>query len=151
MNSNTQYSAANQLSMYPGFEYRSEVEILGLPLVHITKGFDPLTGKQRVSKGVIAIGEIAIGGLAVGGFALGGIAVGGLGVGVIALGGLAIGVLSAGGIALGALAAVGGVAYSLIYAFGGLAYAPHVISPFRVDQEIFDLLNRFWSGIRQIL
>ncbi len=151
MISNTQHTPANQLSMDPGFEYRSELEILGLPLVHITKGYDPLTGKQRVSKGVIAIGEIAIGGLAVGGFALGGIAVGGMGVGVIALGGLAIGGLAAGGITLGAFAAVGGVAYSLIYAIGGLAYAPHVISPFRVDQEIFDLLNRFWSGIRQIL
>ena len=50
MISNTQHTPANQLSMYPGFEYRSELEILGLPLVHITKGYDPLTGKQRVSK-----------------------------------------------------------------------------------------------------
>ena len=74
-----------------------------------------------------------------------------MGVGVIALGGLAIGALSAGGIALGAFAAVGGVAYSLMYSMGGLAYAQHVISYFRVDQEIFDLLGRFWSGIRQIL
>ena len=151
MINNTQQVQANQVTIVPGFEYRSEIELFGWPLVHVTKGYDPLTGKKRVSKGVIAIGEIAIGGLAVGGFALGGIAVGGMGVGVIALGGLAIGALSAGGIALGALAAVGGVAYSLIYAIGALAYAPHVISPFRVDQEIFDLLNRFWSGIRQIL
>jgi hypothetical protein len=144
MINNTQQTPANQLLIYPGFEYRSELEVLGWPLVHVTKGYDPLTGKPRVSKGVIAIGEIAFGAIAVGGFALGGLAIGGMGVGVIALGGLAIGVLSVGGIALGALAAVGGVAYSLMYAVGGLAHAQYVISPFGVDQEVFDLLGRFW-------
>jgi len=148
---NSQPVPENQLPMYVGFEYRSELELFGWPLVHVTKGYDPLTGKQRVSRGVIAIGEIAVGVLAVGGFALGGIAVGGMGVGVIALGGLAIGGLAAGGIALGVAAALGGVAYSLMYAIGGLAHAPHVISPFRVDQEILDLLERIWSGFRQNL
>lgn len=147
----TQHTTVDQIPMYPGFEYRSKMEILGWPLVHITNGYDPKNGNRLVSKGVIAIGEIAIGVIAVGGFALGGLAVGGMGVGVIALGGLAIGVLSAGGIALGALGAVGGIAYSLVYAIGVIAHAQYVISPFRVDREIFDLLGRFWSGIRQIL
>jgi hypothetical protein len=151
MTNNTQHTTVNQLPMHPGFEYRSEMEILGWPLVHITKGYDPNTGKLLVSKGVIAIGEIAIGALAVGGFALGGLAVGGMAVGAIALGGLAIGVLSAGGIALGGFAAAGAVSYSLVYAIGVFAHAQYVISPFRVDREIFELLERFWSGIRQIL
>jgi len=151
MTNNTQNTTANQIPMYPGFEYRSEMEILGWPLVHITKGNDPKTGNQLVSKGVIAIGEIAIGLVAVGGFALGGLAVGGMGVGLIAFGGLAIGVLAVGGIALGGFAAVGGVAYSLVYAIGALAHAQYVISPFRVDREIVELFERFWSGIRQIL
>lgn len=148
---NSQPVPENHFPMHVGFEYRSELEFFGWPLVHVTKGYDPLTGKPRVSRGVVAIGEIAIGGLAVGGFALGGIAVGGMGVGVIALGGLAIGGLAAGGIALGVAAAVGGVAYSLMYAIGGLAYAPYVISPFRVDREILDLLGRIGTGIRQYL
>ena len=148
---NTQHTTTNQLPMYPGFEYRSEMEILGWPLVHITKGYDPKTGNLLVSKGVVAIGEIAIGVLAVGGFALGGLAVGGMAVGAIALGGLAIGVLSAGGIALGGFAAAGAVSYSLVYAIGVFAHAQYVISPFRLDREIFELLERFWSGIRQIL
>ena len=137
--------------MYVGYEYRSQLEILGWPLVHFTKGYDPLTGKPRVSKGVIAIGEIAIGGVAVGGLAVGGIAIGGLGLGVFALGGLAIGGIAAGGIALGLAAAIGGVAYSFMYAIGALAHAPHVVSPFRVDREILNLIDRLWSGIRQIL
>ena len=150
MNTNTQANPANQLLIDPGFEYRSELEIFGWPLVHVSKGYDPLTGRRRVSKGVIAIGEIAFGAIAVGGFAFGGLAIGGMGVGVIALGGMAIGALSAGGIAMGALAAIGGVAYSLIYAIGGIAYAQYVISPFRVDVEVFNILERFWSGIRHI-
>jgi len=151
MTNNTQHTTVNQLPMDPGFEYRSDMEILGWPLVHITRGYDPKTGNLLVSKGVIAIGEIAIGVLAVGGFALGGLAVGGMAVGAISLGGLAIGVLSAGGIALGGFAAAGAVAYSLVYAIGSIAHAQYVISPFRVDREIFELLERFWAGIRQIL
>jgi hypothetical protein len=151
MLNNTQHTTVNQLPMTPGYEYRSAVEILGWPLVHITKGIDPNTGNRLVSKGVIAIGEVAIGFLAIGGFAFGGLAIGGMGVGVLALGGLAVGLLATGGIAMGALAAVGGLAYSLVYAVGGIANAQYVISPFRVDREIIDLLGRFWSGIRQIL
>ena len=137
--------------MYVGYEYRSKLEILGWPLVHVTKGYDSLTGKPRVSKGVIAIGEIAIGGIAVGGLAVGGIAVGGLGLGVFALGGLAIGGIAVGGSAIGVAAAVGGVAYSLMYAIGGLAHARYVVSPFRVDREIINLIDRIWSGIQRIL
>jgi len=72
-------------------------------------------------------------------------------VGVIASGGLAIGLLASGGIAVGAFAAIGGLAYSLLYAIGGIAQAQYVISPFRVDQEFINLLGRFWAEIRQIL
>lgn len=151
MLNNTQHTTVNQLPMSPSFEYRSEMEILGWPLVHITKGFDPNTGNRLVSKGVIAIGEVAIGFLAIGGFAFGGLAIGGIGLGVIALGGLAIGLLASGGIALGAFAAIGGLAYSLVYAIGAIAHAQYVISPFRVDREFIDLLGHFWSEIRQIL
>ncbi len=148
---NSQLVPEKQFPTYVGYEFRSRLEILGWPLVHVTKGYDPLTGKRRVSKGVIAIGEIAIGVFALGGLAVGGIAVGGLGLGVFALGGLAIGGIAAGGIALGAAAAVGGVAYSLMYAIGALAHAPYVVSPFRVDREIINLIDRLWLGIRQIL
>jgi hypothetical protein len=148
---NNEQSQVNQILVHPGFEYRSKLELFGWPLVHITKGYDPQTGKRQVSKGILAIGEIAIGGIAIGGLAIGGIAVGGMGVGVIALGGLAIGVIAAGGFAMGALAAVGAVAYSLVYAVGVLAHAPYVISHFRVDHEFLGFLERSWSRIQQIL
>lgn len=150
MTDEIQEASVTYLSTERGFEYRTKLELFGWPLVHITRGYNPLTGKRRVSKGVIAIGEIAVGGLALGGFALGGIAVGGMGVGVIALGGLAVGAFSAGGIAFGLAAAAGGLAYSLSYAIGALAYAPHTISPMNEDAELMNLLKRFGAWISQI-
>ena len=67
-------------------EYRSEMEFLGLPLVHIVHG-GRLPGEAvRIAKGWIAIGEVAAGGFAMGGMA----------VGVAALGGAAFGYLTYG-------------------------------------------------------
>ena len=110
-----------------GYEYRSESELFGLPLIHITRGRDPHTGRRRVSKGIIAIGEAAIGVIAVGGLALGGIAIGGLGIGIIAIGGLAIGIMALGAISFGLFFAMGTVALSLMYAIGWSALAPNFI------------------------
>ena len=150
MTNEIQEAHGNYLSTEWGFEYRTKLELFGWPLVHITRGYNPLTGKQRVSKGVIAIGDIAIGGLAFGGLAIGGIAFGGMGVGVIALGGLAVGGFAAGGIAFGLAAAVGSLAYSLSNAIGVLAYAPRTISLLDADPEPMNLLERFGAWIGQI-
>ncbi len=43
-----------------GFEWRSNAEFYGYPLVHIAFGQDA-NGKRRVAKGVIAIGQFGIG------------------------------------------------------------------------------------------
>lgn len=135
-----------------GFEYRSEMELLGLPLIHIAQGIDPETGRLRVARGIIAIGNIAVGLFAVGGLALGGVAVGGLGLGVfLALGGVALGSVAVGGLSLGLGLAVGGLAISMGYALGGAAFAPHAISALGADPEFARLLERWWPGIRDVL
>jgi hypothetical protein len=72
-----------------GLDYRSKTTLFGLPLVHVATGMDPATGRKRVAKGIMAIGDIAQGGIAFGGIAVGGIAVGGLAMGVFAFGGRA--------------------------------------------------------------
>ncbi|UCD42567.1 MAG: hypothetical protein JSV69_02840 [Chloroflexota bacterium] len=151
MSTNIEQIPENQRPLYPGFEYRSEQEIFGWPLIHITRGHDAFTGKRLVSKGLIAIGEISIGLVAIGGFAFGGIAMGGMGVGLIAFGGLAIGLIALGGVALGMVAAMGAAAYSFIYAIGVMAHAQYVISPFRLDWEVFGHLRQLWSEIQHIL
>jgi hypothetical protein len=151
MSTNIEQIPENQRLVYPGFEYRSKLELFGWPLIHITRGYDSLTGKRLVSKGFIAIGEISIGVVAIGGFAFGGIAIGGMGVGLIAFGGLAAGVIAFGGLAFGILAAIGTAAFSAMYALGVIANAQYVTSLFRVDWEVFDHLRQLWSGIQSIL
>jgi hypothetical protein len=116
-------------------EYRSKMEFLGLPLVHVRlRG----PGESRMgpapAKGWIAVGDAAFGVLfAAGGFACGGVSIGGASVGLLAfgggsagfmaLGGLALGWWALGGFAVGAEAALGGLAIAGKVALGGLAIA----------------------------
>jgi hypothetical protein len=131
------------------YEYKTETEILGWPLIHIAQGINPETGTPRIARGVIAIGNIAIGGLAIGGLAAGGISLGGLGVGFFSFGGLAIGILAAGGgLALSGVFAIGGAAISLMYAIGGLALAPHFIGGNGIDPTFLSLLENLFPGIQ---
>jgi hypothetical protein len=125
-----------------GYEYRSQRELFGLPLVHIVGGhaFDPASGRLRIAKGVIAVGPMAVGGLAFGGASFGLVSFGGLSMGLIALGGVAFGALLAmGGLAIGLVAvgggaigyyAVGGGAWG-VHAFGGNAQDPNAVEFFR--------------------
>jgi len=127
---------------YLGYEYRSEATLFGLPLVHIASGYDPATGRPRVAKGIIAIGNIAVGGLAVGGVSFGVIGLGGLSVGLVALGGLAVGLLLAlGGMAIGFVAVGGGaVGY---YALGGGAWGVHPLGGNAQDPQAIEFFKRF--------
>lgn len=133
-----------------GYEYKSSLTILGVPLLHIAQGVDPATGRPRVARGIIAVGNIAIGVLAMGGIALGGITFGGMSIGLLALGGLAAGGIAVGGAALGAILAFGGMALSFGFAFGGLAIAPCALGASGMDPECMhramDLLRRW--GLR---
>jgi hypothetical protein len=103
-----------------GVEYRSAKTIFGLPLLHIAHGMDPRTGKKRVARGIIAIGDNAIGVLAMGGIARGVFAFGGFAMGLVAFGGFALGLFSLGGLSLGLIIANGGLAVGYI-AWGGAA------------------------------
>lgn len=96
---------------YMGYEYRSEAELFGLPLLHVARGIDRETGRPLIARGVIAVGNVAFGLLfALGGVAFGGIAFGGLSIGLLALGGMAVGFAALGGASFGVLFAAGGVA-----------------------------------------
>jgi serine/threonine protein kinase len=115
-----QRPAAPQVNpIYRGVDYRSKTALFGLPLVHITNGVDPATGKVRVSKGIIAIGGRAQGVVAIGGLAMGGLAIGGGAIGVLALGGAAVGIFSLGGLAVALVLALGGGVIAPIALGGG--------------------------------
>ena len=79
-----------------GREWKTAATWLGAPLVHVAFGMDA-TGRPRVARGVIALGQRAVGGVAIGIVATG----------FLAIGGLAFGLVSAGIVAVGAMAALG--------------------------------------------
>jgi tRNA A-37 threonylcarbamoyl transferase component Bud32 len=129
---------------YPGYrvssgiDYRSKATLFGLPLLHVTSGPDPRTGRERIAKGIIAIGGRAQGVVAIGGLAMGGLAFGGMAIGVLAFGGGALGFVALGGGAIALLAAFGGGAVAPVaagggavgyLAYGGGAIGVHVWSP----------------------
>lgn len=109
---------------HAGYEYKSSTTVFGLPLLHMAYGADPVTGRPRIARGIVALGNIAVGVFASGGIAFGGFAFGGLSVGLVTIGGVAVGAIALGGMAVGALFATGGMAVSLAYAVGGGALAP---------------------------
>ncbi len=119
-----------------GFEFRSKWTLFGLPLVHIANGIDPATGRGRVAKGIIAVGDTAKGVIAWGGKAYGGVALGGVAVGLIAIGGCNIGVICGGGLGVALVVAFCGVAIAPVatgavavgyYALGGAAWGAHAL------------------------
>jgi tRNA A-37 threonylcarbamoyl transferase component Bud32 len=122
---------------YQGVEYRSKATLWGLPLLHVTSGLDPQTGRPRVAKGIIAIGDRAKGVVAFGGLAVGGFAFGGLAIGVFAFGGGAFGLISFGGLAIALLAALGGGAIAPI-ALGGGAIGILAFGGGTVGLHVFD-------------
>jgi len=130
------------------YEYKSDAELFGLPLIHIAQGIDPQTGAPRIAKGIIAIGNIAVGVFALGGLAFGGLTLGGISIGLLALGGFALGGITLAGLSIGIIAAFGGLAISAGYAIGGLALAPHFIGGNGADPEFLRLLERLFPGFK---
>jgi hypothetical protein len=129
------------------YEYKSETEIFGWPLIHIAYGYDPETFRPRVAKGIIAIGNISVGILfALGGLAFGGIALGGIGIGLVVLGGMALGGFTIGGLSIGLFGALGGLSISSAYAIGGLALAPHYLGGNGIDPEFLQTLEKLFPG-----
>lgn len=123
---------------YAGFEYKSVATWCGWPLLHITSGYDPETGRPRVAKGVVAIGSVAVGGLAVGGLSFGVLSLGGLSFGLgLALGGLSFGGLGAvGGIAVAAGIAAGAIAVAGKIALGALAVGPAAAGATAIGRDV---------------
>ncbi|MEO5960741.1 MAG: serine/threonine-protein kinase [Opitutaceae bacterium] len=125
-------------------DYRSKRTLWGLPLLHIATGIDPVTGKIRIARGIVAIGNIAYGVIAVGGMAFGGVAIGGIAGGALALGGTTFGLVALGGVALAALFSAGGLAIATIsvggiaigyLSFGGIALGLHEFGRNAADPE----------------
>jgi serine/threonine protein kinase len=137
-----------------GYDYQSSITIFGWPLICVAQGRDLVTGRARVAKGIIAVGEVAIGLIAIGGRAIGAVAFGGFAIGLLSFGGCTVGLLAAvGGVAVGTFAvggcvvggvAMGGVAYGY-YALGGLVGGAHAVGGAAHDPSAVEFF-RSWLG-----
>ncbi len=126
-------------------EFKSHRTILGLPLLHYTRGICPETGKRMMAKGIVAVGRLAAGMVAIGQAAFGAIAIGQLalsflfGLGQASTGWAAVGQvaveieLGLGQLATG-LTAIGQVGFGK-YVLAQIGFGEHVWSTKQVDPE----------------
>jgi hypothetical protein len=139
-------------------EFTSHATLFGLPVLHVTVGVNPETGRRKVARGVIGIGRIASGIIAIGQLAYGVIGIGHLGMGLLGIGQGAIGLMAIGQLAIGPVLAMGQIAVGLI-AIGQLAvgrmvlaqvgYGQHVWSAYSKDPmaiDFFKALDRWLVG-----
>jgi len=104
-------------------EFKTHKKFGGLPLVHITFGKSPETGKRLWARGVIAIGRKAFGVVAIGQMAFG----------VVAVGQLALGLfLALGQLGISPLFAIGQAAVAGCFAAGQFAIAQIAIGQFAI-------------------
>lgn len=102
------------------FEYISDKEIFGIPLIHINNKIN------GVAKGIISMGAFSIGIFSLGGFSIGVFSLGGFSLGLLfSLGGFSVSLLgiAIGGLALAYNVAIGGAAFAKKLAIGGYASA----------------------------
>src|SRR6185436_14894344 len=103
------------------FEYRSSLQLLGLPFIHIRLG-GGLSGQRNPVRAWIAMGDMAVGVLfAFGGLAVAPVSIGGCAIGLLPFGGMAFGFITLGGFSFG-MWSFGGMAFGWL-AYGGCAIA----------------------------
>ena len=117
----------------PGFQWKTRIGLMGIPLVCIAYGSDE-SGRPRIAKGFIAIGRIAVGGLAIGQYALGLLAIGQVVIGAIGLGQLALSLAVGFGQCATGFFAVGQFVIGK-YARCQFGWAEHLWSPGHTDME----------------
>jgi hypothetical protein len=137
-------------------EFVSNARVLGMPLVHYTRGRNPQTGRRTLARGFVAIGRIAVGIFPVGQLAIGVCPVGQLSLGLLlGIGQLTTGVVAIGQMAFGALLGIGQftTGYFAIgqiavgyYALGQIGLGAHVWSMRVRDAAARRVFKFLWGG-----
>ncbi len=121
-------------------EYASHATAAGIPLVHITWGKCPETGRRIPAVGVIAMGRRATGVIAIGQMAVGLVAIGQLALGVLfGLGQASTGVLAIGQAALAVAVGVGQFVYSGHVAVAQMGVGHYVLAQFGYGEHVIDV------------
>lgn len=134
-----------------GFEWKSEWEILGWPLVHVAVGRDKRTGKLLVAKGIIAVGQFGIGLITIAQFGIGILfAFGQFTGGLLAVGQLALGIyFGLGQFATGATA-IGQFAFGE-YVLAQVGYGKYVWSTKVKDPQAIEYFRNLWDSVRSLI
>lgn len=120
-------------------EFVSHGRVLGLPLLHYTRGKCPETGKRITAKGIVAVGRFALGVVAIGHASVGMIAVGQLGLGLLfGLGQAATGLLALGQLTVAGAFGVGQIATGYV-AIGQFAFGRYVLAQVGLGQDVWDM------------
>ncbi len=134
-----------------GYEYRSEAEILGWPVIHIAFGKDAETGKVIVAKGIIAIGQFGVGLIT---FAQVGVGLlfgfGQCVAGIVAIGQVAIGIYFGMGQLATGLTAIGQFALGR-YILAQIGFGQYVWFPDRSDPEAVEHFTNLWQTVKGFL
>jgi hypothetical protein len=137
-------------------EFTSSATVLGLPLLHYTRGWSPETGARATSRGFLAVGRKAVGVIAVGRLAAGAVAIGQVAAGVAAFGQAAFGLVALGQLALGAALGVGQLATGVVcvaqlgvgkWVLAQLGAGPHVWSIGNKDPEAIEFFRSLWQSL----
>jgi hypothetical protein len=120
-------------------EFTSHRRLLGVPLLHYTRGRCPETGKRVVARGLIAVGRLAVGVVAVGQAAAGFVAVGQLALSpLLGIGQAATGLVALGQLAVGALLGLGQFAAGYV-AVGQFGLGGYVLAQFGIGEHVWDV------------
>jgi hypothetical protein len=133
-----------RIFVYPsGLSYverTSRATLLGWPLLHMTAGRCPETGRRTVAKGWVAVGRLAVGGIAVGQVAVGVLAIAQLGFALILLLGQAglSGHTAVAQLGAARVTAVGQLVVAGREAVGQLAAAPYALGQVGLGRHVVD-------------
>ena len=132
-------------------EFTSHWRLGVLPIVHITMGINPETGKRLWARGVIAVGRKAVGIIAIGQVAAGIISIGQLSLAIVfALGQLSIaGIFSAGQAAVSPIA-IGQFAAG-IYVLAQIGMGKYVLSMKTQDYEAICFFKTLWLWCKNLI
>jgi hypothetical protein len=129
-----------------GFEWRTEAEFLGYPLIHVAVGRDQ-DGKPRVAKGLVAIGQYGIGGFTIAQFGFAFVlGIGQFMAGPIVIGQVALGLIFGAGQLATGYAAIGQLALGN-YAIGQFGFSRFFWGPDRHDPQALEFFRRLLERV----
>jgi len=133
-----------------GLDWKAGPLFYGYPLIHVALGRDA-KGKQRVAKGIIAIGQFAIGLITIAQFGVGVI----FGFGQFIIGGIAIAQIAVGALfGLGQLAtgyiAIGQLVLGF-YGFAQMGFAKYIWTPDHKDIQAIEFFRQLLDKVKNII